>query len=139
MKLFKVAFILLTAALFIVACAETKITNTNDVAQSTINASNINAQPTVPIDEIAASRAIYLESCVGCHKDNGAGGAAEFEGRKIKVPSFQSKGAMNSSDDRLYAHIADGEENEMPAFKDKLSERQMRDLVIFVRKELQKK
>lgn len=137
MKLVKVAFVLLTATLFIAACAETKTTNTNDAAQSIINAGNINVQQ--PVDDIAASRSIYLESCVGCHKENGAGGAAEFESKKIKVPSFQSKGAMNSSDDRLYAHIANGEEDEMPAFKDKLSETQMRDLVKFVRKEFQKK
>lgn len=138
MKLIKVALVLLTVTIFVIACAETKTTDTNRAANQII-VTNANVQPTAAVDEIAASRAIYLESCVGCHKENGAGGAAEFEGKKIKVPSYQSKGAMNASDDNLYAHIANGEEDEMPAFKDKLSEAQMRNLVKFIRKEFQRK
>jgi mono/diheme cytochrome c family protein len=141
MKLIKVAFVLLTAAFFAAACAETNTTETNRLLNNTIATAGANTQPTAAaaVDEIAVSRAIYLESCVGCHKENGEGGAAEFEGKKIKVPAFQSKGAMNASDDNLYRHIAEGEEDEMPAFKDKLNESQMRNLVTFVRKEFQKK
>jgi mono/diheme cytochrome c family protein len=138
MKLFKVAFVLLNVALFVVACGETKTTETNRAA-NTIAVANAKPQPTAAVDEIAESRTIYLEACVGCHKEDGAGGADDFEGKKIKVPSFQSKGAMNASDDNLYRHIAEGEEDEMPAFKDKLSETQMRNLVAFIRKEFQKK
>jgi len=138
MKFVKAAFILSAVAFCVVACAETKTVNTN-IAGNTIPVANANAQPTAAIDEIAASRAIYLESCVGCHKENGEGGAAEFEGKKIKVPGFQSKGAMNASDDNLYRHIAEGEEDEMPAFKDKLTEEQMRNLVQYIRKDFQKK
>ena len=138
MKFIKTAFILPAIAFCIAACSETKTVNTN-VAVNTAIVTGANAQQTVGAGEIATSRTIYLESCVGCHKENGAGGAAEFEGKKIKVPSFQSKGAMNASDDNLYAHIANGEEDEMPAFKDKLSEEQMRNLVKFIRKEIQQK
>jgi mono/diheme cytochrome c family protein len=139
MKLIKVALVLLTVAVFVAACSETKTADTNRTANIVI-ATNTAAQPTAAaVDEIAASRVIYSESCVGCHKENGEGGAAEFEGKKIKVPSFQSKGAMNASDDNLYRHIAEGEEDEMPAFKGKLTEAQMRNLVAFIRKEFQKK
>jgi mono/diheme cytochrome c family protein len=138
MKFIKTAFILPAIAFCLAACSETKTVNTN-VAINTAIVADATAQPTAAIDEIAPSRTIYLESCVGCHKENGAGGAAEFEGKKIKVPSFQSKGAMNASDDNLYAHIVNGEEDEMPAFKDKLTEEQMRSLVKFIRKEFQQK
>ncbi len=138
MKSVKVILVLLTVAVFVVACGETKTTDTN-IAAKTIIVANANAQPTAAVDEIVASRSIYLESCVGCHKENGAGGAAEYEGKKIKVPSYQSKGAMNASDDKLYDYIANGEEDEMPAFKDKLGEEQMRNLVKFIRREFQKK
>jgi len=138
MKFIKAALVLSAASFCIVACAETKTTNTN-IPANTVIVANANAQPAVAVDETGASRVIYLESCVGCHKENGEGGAAEFEGKKIKVPGFQSKGAMNASDDNLYGHIANGEEDEMPAFKDKLSEEQMRDLVKYIRKEFQKK
>lgn len=139
MKLLKIAFVLLTAALFGVACAETKTTDTGNIAANTTTIAKASVQPTAAVDETVRSRTIYLESCVGCHKEDGAGGAAEFEGKKIKVPRFQSKGAMNSSDDNLYRHIADGEEDEMPAFKDKLTEAEMRNLVAVIRKEFQKK
>lgn len=139
MKPIKVLIISFAAALFAIACAETKTTDTNDAAKTTISPANVNAQPIAAVDDIAASKTIYLEACVGCHRENGAGGAAEFEGRKIKVPGFQSKGAMNASDDNLYRHIHDGEDDEMPAFKDKLSETQMKNLVAFIRKEFQKK
>ena len=139
MKLIRVALVLFTVAFFVAACAETQTTEVNRASDNTL-AAGVNAQPTATAaSEIAAARVIYLESCVGCHKENGEGGAAEFEGKKIKVPGFQSKGAMNASDDNLYRHIAEGEEDEMPAFKDKLSEAQMRNLVTFIRKEFQKK
>jgi len=138
MKSVKAAVILSSTVFCIVACTETKTVNTNIPVNTVV--SNANVQPTnAAVDETAASRTIYLESCVGCHKENGAGGAAEFEGKKIKVPSFQSKGAMNASDDNLYGHIANGEEDEMPAFKDKLNEEQMRNMVKYIRKEFQKK
>ena len=138
MIIFKSAFILLTVALFIVACNKTETTDAN-VPANTATVANMPAQPSAPPDELAASRIIYLESCVGCHRETGEGGAAEFEGKKIKVPSFQSKGAVNASDDKLYNYIANGEEDEMPAFKGKLTEEQMRNLVKFIRTNFQKK
>ena len=134
----KFAFILLILAFCIAACAETKPTNANFSA-NTIIVANSPAQPTAMPEEFAASRKIFAESCVGCHRESGEGGAAEFESKKIKVPSFQSKDAINASDDKLYDHIANGEENEMPAFKGKLTEEQMRTLVKFIRLEFQKK
>ena len=138
MQILKLGFIFAAIGVFIIACANTETTNTN-VADNQIVVTNTTAQPTAAPDALAEARTIYLEACVGCHRENGAGGAAEYEGKKIKVPSYQSKGAMNSSDDRLYDHIANGEEDEMPAFKDKLTETQMRNLVKFIRQEFQKK
>ena len=138
MKFIKAIFIFFAAALFIAACAETK-TPDKAVPDNTIVVTNTNAQPTAAPDEFAAARAIYFETCVRCHGETGTGGAAEYEGKKIKVPSYQSKGAMNASDDKLYEYIANGEEGEMPAFKDRLTEEQMRNLVKFIRREFQKK
>jgi len=138
MKFIKSVFIFMTIALLIVACSETRTTNTNVAVNTTIVA-NSTAQPTAAPDEFARARKIYAESCVNCHREKGEGGAGEFEGKKIKVPSFQSKGAMNASDDNLYYHIANGEEDEMPAFKNDLTEEEMRSLVRFIRQEFQKK
>ena len=125
-------------AFFVSACSETKTTNTN-VASNTIIVANVNTQPTAAPVEFAESRKIYAESCAKCHGAGGTGGEGLFEGKKVKVPSYQSKGAMNASDDKLYDYIANGEDDEMPAFKNDLTEAQMRDLVKFIRKEFQKK
>jgi len=138
MKFIKFTLVLFSLALFIAACTETKTNNTN-VATNTIVVANTTAQPTVAPDEFAQARKIFSESCVGCHRANGEGGEKDFEGKKIKVPSYKSKGAMAASDDKLYDHIANGEEGEMPAFKDKLSDAQMKDLVKYIRREFQGK
>jgi len=147
MKFIKSAFIFTTIALFIVACGETGTTNTNvatqtnnsNIAINTTTVANTNTPPNAAPDEFARSRKIYAESCVNCHREGGGGGEKDFEGKKIKVPSYQSKGAMNASDDKLYDYIANGEDGEMPAFKNDLSEEEMRNLVRFIRKEFQKK
>ena len=138
MKFIKLTLVLYSLALFIVACTETKTNNTN-VATNTIIVANMTAQPTAAPDEFAEAQKIFSESCVGCHRANGEGGEKDFEGTKIKVPSYKSKGAMAASDDKLYNYIANGEEGEMPAFKDKLSDAQMKDLVKYIRREFQRK
>jgi len=138
MKFIKLTLVLYSLALFIVACTETKTNNTN-VATNTIIVANTTAQPTAAPDEFAEAQKIFSESCVGCHRANGEGGEKDFEGTKIKVPSYKSKGAMAASDDKLYNYIANGEEGEMPAFKDKLSDAQMKDLVKYIRREFQRK
>ena len=138
MKFIKSVLILFTLAFFIAACTETNKSNTNDAVNS-ITGANSKAQPTATPNELAAARIIFLETCVGCHRENGEGGESEFEGKKIKVPSYKSKGAMNASDEKLYNYIANGEEGEMPAFKNKLTEDQMRSLVKFIRRDFQNK
>jgi len=70
---------------------------------------------------------IYLESCVGS-QENGVGGAAEFNKKEIKVPGFQSEGAMNASDDNLYRHIA---EVRMPLFQRQIN--RSANLVAFIK------
>lgn len=138
MKFIKSIFIFTTLTLFVIACSENKTAKTN-VADNPIIVTNTTAQPTAAPDEFARSRKIYSESCVGCHREGGVGGEKDFEGKKLKVPNYQSKGAMNASDDKLYDYIANGEEGEMPSFKNDLSEEEMRNLVRFIRKEFQKK
>ncbi len=137
MKFIKFTLVLFSLALLIIACTETKTNNTNVVTNTIVV--NTTARPTAAPDEFAEARKIFSESCVGCHRANGEGGEKDFEGTKIKVPSYKSKGAMAASDDKLYNRITNGEEGEMPAFKDKLSDAQMKDLVKYIRREFQGK
>lgn len=133
--------ITLTLTVFLTgACAETKTTNTNVASNTIVIASaNANTQPTAAPDEFAEARRNYSVSCAACHGANGAGGEGLYQGKKVAVPSYQSKGAMNASDETLYRHIVKGEEDKMPAFEQFLTEQEMRDLVKFIRKEFQKK
>lgn len=144
MKFIKIAVILSLTALFVFACAENKPLTVNapvntDAPIDAVANADPKIQLPVDVNQVGSTQQIYLEACAGCHRENGEGGAAEYEGKKVKVPSFQSRGAMNASDDKLYDYIADGEQDEMPAFKENLTEAQMRDLVKFIRREFQKK
>ena len=153
MRFLKIGLLLSAAGIFAFACGggggaqdnstnRTATTVRNQNAASTSNSTTTtDAQPTATAatDELAEARAIYLETCVKCHKEDGSGGEATFQGKKVKVPSYKSPGAIKASDDKLYDYIANGEEGEMPAFKDRLSEAQMRDLVKFIRREFQGK
>lgn len=147
MKFLKIGLLFAATGLFVFACGQTDRANNAGGAANNQTAVVTNASPAAEAapptpaataaDEFAEVRTIYLETCVKCHKEGGTGGEATFENKKIKVPSFKSPGAIKMSDDRLYDHIANGEEGEMPAFKDRLSEQQMRTLVKFIRKEFQ--
>jgi mono/diheme cytochrome c family protein len=142
MKFLKIGLVLSAFSVFVFACGQNAPT-ANTTVSTANQAAPTNAAPTVaatPADEFASVREIYKESCVGCHKGDGSGGEKILDnGDKIRVPSYKSPGAMNASDDKLYDYIANGEEGEMPAFKGKLTEEQMRTLVKFIRKEFQGK
>ena len=147
MKVFKLILIFSTLTFFFIACSQTN-SNTITVNQNGTTASyeavptgsRANANQTAAsTDEFAAARKIYAESCVGCHKENGAGGEGLFEGKKVKVPGYKSKGAMSASDEKLADYITNGEQDEMPAFKGKLTSEEIQGLVKFIRREFQGK
>lgn len=143
MKFLKIGLTLSAFGIFAFACSQNAGTNNsaNTAANNTAVVTNApTAQPTstAATDEMAAAREIYKNNCVGCHKEDGSGGEKVLDtGEKIKVPNYKSPGAMKATDDKLYDKIANGEEGEMPAFKTKLNEAQMRSLVAFVKKEFQ--
>ena len=87
-------------------------------------------------DEFAATRLTFKEHCAKCHGDNAAGGRVQVEGREIKVPNLTGDHARKPTDERIAAKISEGDD-EMPAFKDKLTAPQIQDLVRFIRKEFQ--
>lgn len=142
MNFLKIGLTLSAFGVFAFACTQNAPTNNT----AAVNKPAENTAPTVqpsaaaPADEFASVRDIYKQNCVGCHKEDGSGGEKTLDnGDKIKVPSYKSPGAMKATDDKLYDYIANGEEGEMPAFKGKLTEEQMRTLVKFIRKEFQGK
>lgn len=116
-------------------------TNTNVASNKTntnANAPVATPMPSATIDELASGREIYATSCKNCHRENGKGGPMEIEGKKIKPEDLTSAEIKGFSDEKILRYIMNGIEDEgMPAFKGRLSEAQMRDVVKFVRVELQ--
>ncbi len=147
MKILKFGLILLTAALFVLACNQTNTTNTNisnttntNSANNTVIAVNSTPPPTAPVDELAAARKTYSEVCIKCHKEDGLGGTTEIDGKKIKAPNFTSERMMKDDDAEWIEAIENGiEDDGMPAFKGRLTEQEIKNLVRMIRRDFQKK
>jgi mono/diheme cytochrome c family protein len=136
MKLISLALLCVATGLVVAACTETATpTNTNT--------SRAAASPAVPAatatpDPLATARANFGKHCEACHGPNGEGGLVKVENKQIKVPSLKRDHAVKLSDDHIAKMISNGEE-EMPSFKDKMSQQEIADLVKFVRKNFQGK
>ncbi len=142
MKYKKIAFVLSAFALFMTACGETA-NNTQVSANNTVIVTNSNANaaapPKTPIDELAAAREIYTISCSNCHKENGTGGKVEIDGKTINADNLTTDKMIKMADAKYISYIENGIPDEgMPAFKGKLTDQQIKDVVRFIRVELQK-
>jgi mono/diheme cytochrome c family protein len=135
MKLIALALTCIAIALVAIACTETATpTNTN----TNTSRAAASPSPTPSVDELATARANYAKNCEACHGPEGTGGLVKVENKQIKVASLKADHAIKHTDDQLAKTITAGEE-EMPAFKDKLSQQEIADMVRFVRKEFQGK
>ena len=138
MKLIKLGLLMLTAALFAGSCSEDKpvmnLANANSAEALPV------ARPAATIDELASGRKVYEQNCVVCHKGDGTGGKIEIEGKKLNPEDLTTEKIKNFSDAKLVGYVVNGVLDEgMPAFKDKLSEGEIRDVVMFIRKEFHRK
>jgi len=133
MKQLALALTCIAIALVAFACTETA-TPTNTSAP----AAAASPTPTASVDPLATARANYTKNCEPCHGPQGVGGLVKVEDKQIKVASLKSDHAIKHTDEQLAKTITNGEEA-MPAFKDKLTQAEIQDLVKFVRKEFQGK
>ena len=133
MKQLALALTCIAIALVAIACTETATpTNTSTPTAAA------SPTPTASVDPLAAARANYAKNCEACHGPEGVGGLVKVENKQIKVASLKAEHAIKHTDEQLAKVITNGEEA-MPAFKDKLSQAEIQDLVRFVRKEFQGK
>jgi mono/diheme cytochrome c family protein len=79
-------------------------------------------------------RVVYERTCATCHGLQGEG----KELGTMKVPSLRQGAVLTDPDDKLFKQISDGGKG-MPPFKYTLDDRQINDLVRFIREEIQKK
>lgn len=132
MRTLKCVLMLAAIALSLFACTANVPVNTTGNANSVVVGT--------PADTLATGRKLYNQNCAACHRVNGAGGKLDFEGKTLDPEDLTSEKMVNTSDEKLYGYIFDGIPNEgMPAFKEKLKEPQIREIVRFIRAELQKK
>lgn len=129
------SLLLIAAAAAAFACA----TNTNTSTPTSSGSPSPSAVPAATADVMAAGRKLYSEKCAACHKENGKGGKMTIEGKTIDPDDLTSEKMKKFSDEKLYGYIYNGiEDDGMPAFKDDLSEAQIREVVRYLRSDLQK-
>jgi len=124
-------FLALALSLSCLACANTSAP-TNKPAPAGATSTPVKS------DEFAAARITYQKNCESCHGPTAEGGVKKIEGKDVKIPSLKSEHAIKRSDDRITETITLGDE-EMPAFKGKLTPAEIADLVKLIRKDFQKR
>jgi mono/diheme cytochrome c family protein len=134
MRLLASVLILSLTVLFVIACGDSG-TETSTVRPTNSPAASA---PTATPDELASARINFQKNCVNCHGAKGEGGPKEVDGKKFRVPALREGHALKHTDEKFVVQITEGDE-EMPAFKDKLTAAEITDLVKFIRKELQGK
>ena len=101
------------------------------------NANGRSAASPAANDEFAAVRVVFEKNCVLCHQKTGEGGPVKLDdGTKLKVPSLREGHALRHPNSDFVKQISKGGDG-MPAFKDKLSPKEIDDLVRFIRHEFQ--
>jgi mono/diheme cytochrome c family protein len=129
MKRLSIVIIAAAAALSSAACDKT----------STSPTSNTNGPTTASAtpDAFAASRATFEKNCKECHGASGTGGPVKLaDGTKLKVPTFREGHALRHPDSDFVKQIEKGGDG-MPAFKDKLTAQQIKEMISFIRHEFQ--
>jgi len=134
MKLISLALTCVAIALIAVACTETA--PPTNISRS--SASPAGPSPSASVDEFATARANYKKNCEACHGPDATGGLVKVEKKQIKVPSLKEGHALKHTDEQLTKMITNGEED-MPAFKTKMSAQEISEMVRYIHKEIQKK
>jgi mono/diheme cytochrome c family protein len=135
MKLTLLTLSCVVLMLIVIGCTETA-TPTNTATPRSAASPAASAAPSS--DEFAHAREIYAKNCEACHGPKAEGGLAKVDNKQIKVPSLKSDHAVKHTDEKLIKTITAGEE-EMPAFKDKLTQDEINLMVRYIRKVLQGK
>lgn len=75
------------------------------------------------------TQSLYKSKCQGCH---GADGKATTMGKKLGARDFQDPAVTGMSDDDL-KKVTTGGKNKMPAYKGKLTDKQIDELVTYIK------
>jgi mono/diheme cytochrome c family protein len=134
MKSVMTGLITIALALIAAACSRPVTQTTNSSAPVVVPTPAASAT----LQVLNTPRGNFEKHCVACHGVGGEGGTITVDNKTLNVPSLTKGHALTHNDEQLAKTITNGE-NEMPAFKDKLSPTDIFALVNFIRKELQGK
>ena len=128
MRVLKSALIISMLALLSCACSKQPGPDTNAKASP-----GANATP----DPFAVARGTFAKNCQTCHGADGKGGPVKLDdGTKLRVPSLREGHALRHPDSDYVKQIREGGDG-MPAFKEKLNQQQIDELIRFIRHEFQ--
>src|SRR5258708_1638760 len=83
---------------------------------------------------IARGKQFYLINCVECHDQDGKGlGRRDFNGTPPADLTNPDEWLHGTSAEDIFSSIREGTKGDMPAYKDKLQDEQIRHVVNFVR------
>jgi mono/diheme cytochrome c family protein len=126
------------------SCASDTASNISSNSGSTAAVNNSNA-PKAPVNtsttatDTSAGHDLYAKHCAECHKESGEGGEVVVDGRKMKADNLTDDRRKRLTDEKMIKVMVDGIPDEgMPSYKDKMSEAEMREVVKYVRVDLQK-
>ena len=137
MKTVKLTFVILATALFLVSCGGTDSPTPNSTATGSPSpAATPKAAATPTPDELAEAKKNWTQFCTACHMEKGEGGTVKVEGKQLKIPSLLQGHGLEHSDAEFAKQISKGGDG-MPAFGDRLNEKQINDLVRFIRRDIQ--
>ena len=144
MKIFCILSVV-SVVLYIASCSEANkganLTASNTTAINTANTSKtaVSTPPASSGTDVAGGEALYKKNCAACHKENGTGGKVTIDGRTINPDNLISDRKKAAPDDKFHKWIANGVPDEgMPAFKEKLNDEQITEIVQYIRTSLQK-
>ena|SRR5579863_4705635 len=80
---------------------------------------------------------LYKAKCAVCHAADGSGNSDM--GKKLESPDLRSDAIQKETDAQLTDGITNGKGKKMPAYKTKLTEDQIKDLVAYIRELAKKK
>ena len=84
----------------------------------------------------SSGEAVYKSKCASCHSPDGSGSSAI--GKQLKVPDLRSAETKKQTDAQLTDVTVNGK-GKMPAFKGKLNDDEVKQVVAYIRDLAQKK
>ena len=74
---------------------------------------------------------VFMDKCAACHSDDGSGSGSM--GKALGTPDLRSAEVQKKTDAQLNDSITKGVGKKMPAYKDTLTEEQIKGLVGYIR------